>query len=91
MVEEKVMKVSSIFTIQGNGRTEKSMDMVICNIRINIFMKEHLAIIFETDLEYRSSLMEIDIKDNIRMENLMERENMFGEMELNTKVCSIWD
>jgi hypothetical protein len=45
-------------------------------------MMELLLNLSNTDMEYNYSIMEINIKDNIKWVNFMEKEDMFGKMGL---------
>jgi len=74
-----------------NGDKEKDRGMVIFAFKIKVFIKGHFCLIIVMDLGLNIILMAIVTKDNMLKEDSMEKEFIYGPLELVSKVNFLKD
>ena len=72
--------------MKENGMMISGMDSDFTNILMETYMKELLIKERNKDLVSKNSVMAICIEDNIKMINLMVRDNMNGKIPLDMRV-----
>lgn len=81
MAEENIFKHQLLQHIMANGKMVKKMVLVLLDSHKNNFIKELLWNLSNMDMEYKNLLMEIYIRVNIVMVDLMVKVNIFGLMD----------
>ena len=85
-VEKGSTSIKQIDSImKENGKKEKNKDSDIYRSRINVFLKALFKTTIGTGKAPKNSWMEIHTKDNIVMEDSMEKELMSGKTAQVTK------
>lgn len=82
---ESYLKIKNLF-IKVDGNKVKNIIMVNFLSKINKVIKEHFKMIKGTELANNNLKMAIFMKVNINLINFQEKEFIYGQMVLHTKV-----
>ena len=82
---ESYLKIKNLF-IKEDGNKVKNIIMVNFLYKINKVIKEHFKMIKDMDLVSNNLKMAIFMKVNINLINFQEKEFIYGQTGLHTKV-----
>jgi hypothetical protein len=85
MVMESVLILYRKYSMKENFKMVNIMDLELSKNKIN-FIKAHLKRVINKVSEFRNSKMVTCIKDNMKKDISMERESIYGQMEMYFKV-----